>query len=115
MRRHDDNRQSVVFKIEVLHHFDAIHAGHADIRHQNVRLLLSERLEQRIGAVETACRNAVALQRFLKHPTYRRVVVDDPDNRLSVGIQLDCSEGSSGKRTMNRVRPGSDSNSITPP
>ena len=68
--------------IEPVEQRQPVHARHAHVRDQHVRLLVFDCLEQVFAALEAARRHTFLLERLLQHPTQRLIVVDDPGFQL---------------------------------
>src|SRR5262249_31527556 len=103
VRGHDDDRHRGVTRLDRLQQLQPRLPGHADIRDQDFGRAAGERVERLLRGGERAEGDAFAAQRLLDHPADRAVVVDDPDGFHD-----------SGRRILNSVRPGRESNSITP-
>src|SRR5438045_4198191 len=76
---------------------------HADVRNQHLGGTVGERLERVLRGGKRVEGDALAGERFFDHPADGAIVVDDPDRFHA-----------SGNRILNMVRPGRDSNSMTP-
>ena len=90
-------------RLDRLQQLESRLAGHADVGNEHLGRAAGERVERLARGREGAERNALATERLLDHPADRAVVVDDPDRLHEMG-----------SRILNAVRPGRDSNSITP-
>src|SRR2546423_4440912 len=82
---------------------EAREAGHADVRDQHLGSAAGEGVERILSGGERVEGDAFSRECLLDHPADGTIVVDDPD-RFHV----------SGSRILNIVRPGRDSNSMTP-
>ncbi|GAC1633527.1 MAG: hypothetical protein NVS9B10_28900 [Nevskia sp.] len=91
MRGDDDDRQLRPQRAHALHQRQAIEAGHADVRDQDVGTLgiLVQRVQQLGRAGKAPDRHAFAAQGFFENPADRLVVVDDPDPDRTLN-QLQC-------------------------
>ena len=103
VRGHHDHRHRGMALLDRLQQLQPRQAGHAHVGDQHLRRAAGERIERFLRGGERAERDALAAQRLLDHPADGAIVVDDPD-RFHV----------SGSRILNVVRPGRDSNSMTP-
>ena len=132
IRGHDDHRNVRKPLTDVVEQRQARLAGHANIRHQDLRLTLLQRLQHVACGCEGLVGDALAGERLLEHPPDRSIVVDDPDglhqltlHRLIVVIDLHAGSNpsslyapgrlnSSGSKIVNTVRPGTLTHSIAP-
>ncbi len=99
---HDDHRQRRAARLDRGQQLDAAAAGHADVRHQHLRLLGLERGQHLARVRERARLELLAGQRALEDEAYRGVVVDDPD-RFHALLQAGYGRGIV---ILNTVRPG---------
>ena len=79
MRGNDDNRQLRPAPVHFFEKGYATHSRHAHVRDEDVRRLVFHRLEQVLGALETARLHLFLAQGLFQHPADRLVVVHDPD------------------------------------
>jgi hypothetical protein len=110
VRRHYDDRQCGTCFVDPLQKIKPRHARHADIGDEHIRRFALERIEDRFGRLEGARRHAAIAQRAFQHPTDRGVIIDEPNMQCRIH---DASE--SGNSRVKTVRPGSLSNSMSPP
>src|SRR6185295_951115 len=118
VRGHDDDGQIGVALLRFLEKLEPRLAWHADIAHDDLRRLIGERGERLARRSESLERDVLARERFLEHPPYRTVIVDDP-NRFhaftpppSPSAPLPCS--CTGRRMEKKVLPGTLSNVTVP-
>jgi hypothetical protein len=100
---HHDDRDRGVALLHRLQQLEARQPRHADIGHQHFRRAAGERFERILRGRKRVERDAFSTERLLDHPADGAVIVDDPD-RFHIR----------GNRILNVVRPGRDSNSMTP-
>ena len=67
---------------------ETVHAGHAYITDDDIRLFEFQSLHQGVTIVKALGVNASLAQRFFQHPANRAVVVDNPYFSGSVHVQL---------------------------
>ena len=91
---------------------------HPDVGEQHIGRIGAQRFERRLGGLEDPRQHAAAFQGTLEHPTYRGVVIDQPDTqRADAHDAVSATDGAApnGRSTLNSVRPGSLSNPMLPP
>jgi hypothetical protein len=54
---------------------ESVHAGHANVRDQDVRRFFADRVQQVFAALEAAGAHAGLAQGFFEHPAHRLIVV----------------------------------------
>jgi len=79
VRGHDDHGQLRVSLVHALKQFQAIHAGHADIRDDDVRHLPAQPGEGILRIVKAAGFHSTLAECLFQHPANRVVVINDPD------------------------------------
>ncbi len=113
---HDDHRHRRMTRLHFLQQLQAGLAGHADIGHQHLRRFATafQAADRLAGRSEALERDAFPRQRFLQHPAYRAVVVNNP-YRFHVLLPLvsrcpatssKTQADSTGRRRVNTVSPG---------
>ena len=100
---HYDHRHRGMAGLHRLQELEARAPRHADVGHQHLGRARGKRIQRFLRRGKRVEGDAFAAERLLDHPADGAVVVDDPD-RFHV----------SGSRILNIVRPGRDSNSMTP-
>src|SRR5262245_58365999 len=112
MRRHHDDGQSRPRIANLLQQIQARLPGHANVRDQYIRRLTAQSVERWLRRLERTWRHAAVAKRALQNPSYGGIVIDEPDPQRRRDAHVASPNGNSKVKT---VRPGSLSNSMSPP